>query len=215
MHIDRRLLGWGLFFIVLGAVPLAVQAGVVDADVAARWPSLWPFLLVGWGLGLLLRRTPVDWLGGGIAAVTLGLMAGGALAAGFGNVPGMTGCNTNSAGTAFAKQSGASEGSGQLNIEFNCGSLAVGTVDGSGWSLEGDQPTAAPHPSRPRARPSSSRRRAARSSTRADRPAGNVSVPKTPELGLGVTHDMRICRDFGCRLVTHRQVVPCPALHAE
>jgi len=188
MRIDRRLLGWGLFFIVLGSVPLAVQAGLIDQDVVARWPSLWPFLLVGWGLGLLLRRTPVEWLGGGIAAVTLGLMAGGALAAGFGNVPGMTACNTNSPGTAFATQSGTFAGSGQLNVEFNCGSLTVGTVDGSGWSLEGTERNG-----RTPAVTTSG------STVKLESPPGdnifnssgsanwNVSVPKAPSLGLGVT----------------------------
>ena len=27
MHIDRRLLGWGVFFILVGAIPLAVRGG--------------------------------------------------------------------------------------------------------------------------------------------------------------------------------------------
>src|SRR4051794_26724231 len=83
MRVDRRLLGWGLFFILLGGLPLAVQVGLIDQAVVNRWFVLWPLLLVGWGLSLLLRRSRIEWLGGAIAAVTLGLMAGGALATGF------------------------------------------------------------------------------------------------------------------------------------
>ena len=36
----------------------------------------------GWGLSLLLRRTPVDWLGGAISTVTLGVMGGSLMAVG-------------------------------------------------------------------------------------------------------------------------------------
>ena len=57
MRVNRGLLGWGVFFIVLGAVPLAVQAGVVsEARVREAW-QLWPLILVGIGLGLVLERT--------------------------------------------------------------------------------------------------------------------------------------------------------------
>ena len=77
MHIDRRLLGWGVFFILVGAIPLAVRGGFLDAERVVSWPSLWPVLLIGWGLGLLLRQTPIEWIGGGVTAVVLGLMAGG------------------------------------------------------------------------------------------------------------------------------------------
>ena len=36
MRINRGLLGWGLFFIVVGSVPLAVQSGLIDEDVVRR-----------------------------------------------------------------------------------------------------------------------------------------------------------------------------------
>src|SRR4029079_17884090 len=55
MHLDRRLLGWGIFFVLLGAIPLAVRAGLLDRALVGQWPLLWPVLLIGWGLGLLLR----------------------------------------------------------------------------------------------------------------------------------------------------------------
>ena len=137
MHIDRRLLGWGVFFILVGAIPLAVRGGFLDAERVSSWPWLWPVLLIGWGLGLLLRRTPVEWLGGGVAAVVLGLMAGGALATGFRGVPMVSGCGGDGQGTAFVTQRGALATGGQLNVEFNCGTIAIAAVDGADWTVAG------------------------------------------------------------------------------
>jgi len=137
MHIDRRLLGWGVFFILVGALPIAVRGGYLDAEQVSSWPSLWPVLLIGWGLGLILRRTPVEWIGGGITAVVLGLMAGGALASGFRGVPTFGGCGGDGQGTAFAAQHGTLTTGGQLNVEFNCGTLTIAAADGSDWSVAG------------------------------------------------------------------------------
>ena len=47
MRVNRGLLGWGVFFIVLGAVPLAVRSGLLsEASLANAW-QLWPLLLIG------------------------------------------------------------------------------------------------------------------------------------------------------------------------
>ena len=137
MHIDRRLLGWGVFFILVGAIPLAVRGGFLAAEQVSSWPSLWPVLLIGWGLGLLLRRTPVEWIGGGVTAVVLGLMAGGALATGFRGVPIVSGCGGDGQGTAFVTQRGTLATGGQLNVEFNCGTVTIAAADGSDWSVAG------------------------------------------------------------------------------
>jgi len=136
MHLDRRLLGWGVFFILLGAVPLAVRANAIDPELVGRWPTLWPILFIGWGLGLLLRATAIDWLGSLIVAVTLGLMGGGRLASGFSGGPTFSGCGT-STGQAFPASQGALASGGRLQIEFNCGTLDVNTTDGSSWSVSG------------------------------------------------------------------------------
>lgn len=139
MTIDRRLLGWGAFFILVGTIPLAVRAGALDPGVVERWPSLWPLLLIGWGVGLLLRRTPIEWLGGAVTAITFGVMGGGALATGFGGMQLVGGCTGNDPGRAFEAQRGAFGAAGQLNIEFNCGSLEVGAVAGAEWSVSGTE----------------------------------------------------------------------------
>ncbi|HEX8026357.1 MAG TPA: hypothetical protein VF484_09135 [Candidatus Limnocylindrales bacterium] len=136
MHLDRRLLGWGLFFILLGAVPLAVRANAVDPDLVGRWPTLWPFLLIGWGLGLVLRASPIAWIGGTIVAVTFGLMGGGAIATGFAGAPVFSSCGSG-AGQAFQASQGSFGTTGHLGVEFNCGTLDVTAADGSGWSVSG------------------------------------------------------------------------------
>src|SRR5215213_9740478 len=100
MHLDRRLLGWGLFFIIVGAIPLATRAGYLDPELVGRWPSLWPLLLIGFGLGLVLRRTAIDWLGGAVTAVVFGVMGGGLLSSAFAGAPISTGCGGERAGTA-------------------------------------------------------------------------------------------------------------------
>src|SRR3989304_771124 len=84
MHIDRRLLGWGAFFVIAGAIPLLVRADLLQRDVLGNWPSLWPLLLIGGGLGLLLRGTPLHVLGGTVSGLTAGVMVGGLPTSGFG-----------------------------------------------------------------------------------------------------------------------------------
>jgi hypothetical protein len=137
MRVDRRLLGWGAFFILVGAIPLLVRARVLDDEVVRQWPSLWPLLLIGWGLGLILRRTPVEWIGGALSAIVFGIMGGGALATGFNGAPMFGGCGGDAGGASFATQQGSLTADGQLNVEFNCGELAMSAVDGQGWTVSG------------------------------------------------------------------------------
>jgi hypothetical protein len=139
MHVDRRLLGWGLFFILVGAVPLATRAGLVDPASVRAWPSLWPLLLIGWGIGLVLRRAPVEWLGGAVTAIVFGAMGGGLLATGFSGSFLSSGCGGPAAGTAFESQSGSFANTGTLNTELGCGSLTVRAIAGSDWSVSGTQ----------------------------------------------------------------------------
>src|SRR6185295_18516367 len=106
MHIDRRLLGWGLFFILVGGIPLAVRTNLISASLVSQWANLWPLLLIGWGIGLLLRSTPIEWLGGALAAITFGVMGGGLLATGASGLPFATGCSGGGATTAFAARTG-------------------------------------------------------------------------------------------------------------
>jgi hypothetical protein len=136
MHLDRRLLGWGIFFILLGAVPLAVRANLVDPELVGRWPTLWPLLLIGGGIGLVLRASPIAWVGGALVAVTFGLMGGGFIASGFSGSPVFSGCGAGP-GQPFATQQGTLGASGHMSVEFSCGTLSVLSADGSGWQVAG------------------------------------------------------------------------------
>lgn len=140
MRIDRRLLGWGLFLIIVGAIPLLVRGGYLDTDLVGEWPSLWPLLLIGWGLGLVLRRTPGELLGSAISVTVLGIMVGGLIATGFGGFPSFGGCGDGTGATSFPDRSGTLSESGRVTVEFNCGTLTVKAVDGTDWSVSGVGP---------------------------------------------------------------------------
>lgn len=139
MRVNRDLLGWGVFFIVLGAVPLAVRGGVVDAAVVRRAWELWPLILVGIGLGLILARTKAALLGGLVVAVTFGLMGGALIATGFNPGAGITSCGFGAGdeGTPFAEQRGAFTRDATIRLDMSCGSLDVAAADGDGWTLAG------------------------------------------------------------------------------
>jgi hypothetical protein len=139
MRIDRRLLQWGAFLIVLGAIPLAIEQGWIPDDLP--WWQLWPVLLIGLGIGILLRRTSFGVLGGLVTAVTLAAMIGGTIASGFsGGFPAVGfSCAGGSTGDPFASQTGtlSSGGTARVRLELDCGDLTVDTATGTGWTVAG------------------------------------------------------------------------------
>ena len=42
MHVRRGFLGWGVFLILAGAIPLAVRAGYITTDQVGRFWDLSP-----------------------------------------------------------------------------------------------------------------------------------------------------------------------------
>lgn len=136
MRIDPRLLNWGLFLILLGAIPLAVRQGYLAQASLDRWWSLWPLLLVAAGIGLILRRTPFDFAGGLLTAGTLGVMAGSVLATGF-TIPSFAGCGDDRGTTAFPTSEGSLNPGAEVHVELNCGDLDVVSGGGSGWRVSG------------------------------------------------------------------------------
>lgn len=139
MHVDRRFLNWGVFFILLGLVPLAVQLRWLEADAITGWWRLWPLLLVGAGIGLVLRRTPLAFAGGLLVAATFGLMLGGLLAGGGTGDFGFA-CGPNAATTPFTTQTGTFTSTAAVSLEVNCAEVTVGTAPGGGWTLSGTAP---------------------------------------------------------------------------
>jgi hypothetical protein len=135
MRIDRSLLNWGVFLVALGGVPLAVQRGWADAGIAGEMWRLWPLILVGIGLGLILRWTPVAWLGGAIVAATFGLVFGALIAGGVQGVS--SACVGIGGGQAVTTQKSgpASDGSFDLQLELTCGDLGVKRAETAEWTV--------------------------------------------------------------------------------
>jgi len=141
MHVNRGMLGWGVFLVALGGVPAAVRGGALDPTVARRAWELWPLLLVGVGLGLALARTRAAVVGGVVVALVLGLMGGGLIAGGIGGIGGsglaVCGLGTGSAGegTAGAPASGTFGAAADVRLAADCGTLTVDTAAGSAWTV--------------------------------------------------------------------------------
>jgi hypothetical protein len=134
--INRSLLNWGVFLIALGGVPLAVRQGWAEASIAGDLWRVWPLILVGIGLGLILRWTPMAWLGGAIVAATFGLIFGALVA---GGVQGVSNAciGLGSGETRTTSESGPTSGTAfDLQLELSCGDVAVSRGTAEGWSIE-------------------------------------------------------------------------------
>ena len=140
MRIDRAFVGWGLFFILVGAIPLAVNGGALTRDQVVDWWRFWPLILVGIGLGLILRKTPFDAVGGLLIATASGLMVGSLLAAGVTGFPGEF-CGQAERAVSFPSQSGALFEDAEIELDLDCGDMTVTTQTGPGWSVEGEDRT--------------------------------------------------------------------------
>jgi hypothetical protein len=134
MRIDRARLGWGVFFLTLGLVPLAIRLGWVDpAWFEGIW-RLWPLILVGIGIGLILRRTAFAAIGNVIVGLTFGLIIGGALAtpinAGISCIP------TGGTGGGPTTQTGTFTGTtAEVKVAVPCAGVVIGTNAGADWTV--------------------------------------------------------------------------------
>ena len=186
MRIDRRLVGFGLFLVTVGVVMIAVRQGVISDDTARRAWNLWPLVLIGTGLSMILAGRPGAALGGRVVAVTFGAIVGGIAATGafpaFGFCSGDRG-----EGTAFAETRAELAGNAHVSIEQACGDLNLMTADGStltlgGVSDDGRQPTVSPNPGEVRI--------VSRSTGLFDAGGGStwdVVIPRSPTIDLNVT----------------------------
>jgi len=134
MKANNNLIGFGLFFIVFGAILLGVRQGWIPSEVAGRSWQLWPVLLIAAGLSMVLAGRPLGRLGGLVTAVCLGVMAGGLVGSGAGL---SIGCGGDEAGVAFGRESGELSDGARVSIRFQCGELTVDTADGTTWAVEG------------------------------------------------------------------------------
>jgi hypothetical protein len=131
MRLNRSRLNWGVFFIVLGAVPLAYQQGAVSAAQLSDVWRLWPLALVGIGLGLVLSRTPANFVGGLVVAACVGLVFGSLFAVG----PRL-GCNNHGGTTTTVSRDGTFSGNARVDLELQCGGANVSASPDGQWHIQ-------------------------------------------------------------------------------
>jgi hypothetical protein len=207
MRVRRGLLGWGVLFIVLGAVPLAVQRGLLDADAVRGAWQLWPLILIGAGLGLVLGQTRFAVVGTLVVAVTVGVMGGAVLAGGMSFTTGFTGAAGCGAGVgtgtgpSFPVQSGTLADPAVVRLDLNCGELAAGSAPGDGWSVAGSS-----HDGQPPQITRTDRRLEVRSPDTAGVTFGSqgsawqVTLPQAPVLDLALAVNAGSARVSGAGL---------------
>src|ERR671915_1325793 len=91
MRVHRGYLFWGVFFVLLGAVPLADRLGLLAIDDLGGLGRLWPLAIIAIGVAVLVSRSRVALLGPLAAGLVLGSLAGVALASGAGSLFGAGG----------------------------------------------------------------------------------------------------------------------------
>ena len=134
MRIRRGLLFTGLFLIPVGGLTLLVRGGYLDADVLRDAWRLWPLVLVGLGLGILLGRTRGAALGTAIAALAIGTIVGAGLASG--SLVGFGVCSDSNANLQTLDRSGTFDGPATVRMDLRCGTLDLGTEAGAGWHFQ-------------------------------------------------------------------------------
>ncbi len=186
MQIDRRLVGFGLFLVTVGAVMVAVRQGWIPDETARRAWSLWPLILIGVGLSIALARRPGEALGGLVLALTFGAIVGGVASTGSFGFSGV--CTGDRArGTVFPDASGELAGGSRVTLSQDCGDLTIAMVAGSTWSLsgvsaDGRSPRVGASPDTLRVDPSDDRSFGLDGTT-----AWDVALPRDPLLDIAIT----------------------------
>jgi hypothetical protein len=137
MRLNRTFLGWGVFLVLAGAVPLAVRAGLVTTDQVRQVGSFWPVILIGIGVGVLLSQTRAAFLGGLIVAATFGIIVGGVLSGGIAGIGGGA-CGSSRGTQAINPMTGNFTGTAaDVGIDVTCAEISGTAAPGSGWRIEG------------------------------------------------------------------------------
>ncbi len=144
MRVRTGRLFWGLLLIPLGTIPLLVEANVIDgARLTDAW-KLWPLVLVGIGLALLVRRGRSGLIVIVITALALGTLGGAALASGNGWLGDVGDCVVTPAALQHTTNAGTFGAPASVSLELDCGQMSVATDTNPGWTLSanyrGDPP---------------------------------------------------------------------------
>jgi hypothetical protein len=139
MRIHRGSLFWGIFFLLLGGIPLADRQGLIDVASFTDVGRLWPLAIIAIGVAVLVSRTQLALIGTLLAAVVLGGLAGGTIAAGSGFVFNAGDCSGESrADMQHVSRNGTLNAGSAVDLRFDCGTLALTAGSGDGWSLAAD-----------------------------------------------------------------------------
>ena len=142
MRSRPRYLGWGVFLVCLGIVPLGVQLGLIQAREAASLLRLWPLILVGKGLSLVLSLSRYRDVGRVLSGGVSGLVLGVFFAAGFGSAAFF--CSGDQAQAAPLSQTGSFGPSAQVGLELTCGKVSVTRSADASWTVRTDAAGSAP-----------------------------------------------------------------------
>lgn len=133
MRVNRGFVFWGVALVSAGLVALAIQYDVIAEESARQAWQLWPVALVVIGLAVIAGRTPFAMLASIVAGIVVGGLVG-TLVAGWPDGLAI-GC-----GGATDEQVAAdgtfSGGTAEVDLEFNCGELAVAMGSGTEWSVD-------------------------------------------------------------------------------
>jgi hypothetical protein len=139
MRVHRGSLFWGVFFLLLGGIPLADRAGLIDVGAWVDPGRLWPLAIIAVGIVILFSRTQLALLGTIVAALVLGTLAGGAIAAGGAFVMNAGDCGGDSrANMQHLARNGTLDSGSAVELRFNCGTLGLTTGSGDAWTFTAD-----------------------------------------------------------------------------
>ena len=138
MRIRRGLLFAGLFLIPVGAMTLLVRAGAIDAATLADAWRLWPLILVGFGIALLLGRSRAAALGTALAALVLGVLVGSAIASGSVFVGPIGDCGFTTGSSQRLDTDGTFTAPATVVLDLRCGSLDLATGSDDAWTVTAD-----------------------------------------------------------------------------
>ncbi len=142
MRIDRGYLFWGIFLVLLGAIPLAEREGWIVVGGLGDAGRLWPLVIIGIGVAIVVSRTRLALVATTVMALVLGTLAGTALAFWGGGALDCTA--TGGTGLQRTNSSGTLATSPLVRLHLDCGELAVRTGTGDSWALDaghaGDPP---------------------------------------------------------------------------
>ena len=135
MRVRRGLLFWGLLLIPLGGIPLLVRAGGIDADWLVDAWRLWPLVLIGAGLAVLIGRTRASVVGTAVIALTIGSIGGAVIAAPDSLIGAVTNC-VPTGPTETMNRDGTFTSGASVVLDLRCGSVAVTAGVDDAWSLD-------------------------------------------------------------------------------